>query len=174
MATFLGELEARSWTYAAPCIDHPDLNWTCGPSRGIESAATVVACLEVCASCPVRPECLDAAISDRAHTMMGVWGGTTMTERTHALALARPLVGSEAEASRLATDMLEATFGARLEMWTARTQGRTPMALIVTETIPSCDRCGQGFLWEGALCSKLCRRIAKRILVSAHREREIA
>ena len=51
---------------------------------GRENAATVVRCFEVCATCPVRAECLRDALSAR-FSAFGVWGGTTMTER-------RPLV----------------------------------------------------------------------------------
>ena len=35
--------------------------------------------LEVCASCPVRQQCLDFALLTRQHD--GVWGGATETER---------------------------------------------------------------------------------------------
>lgn len=33
---------------------------------------------ELCADCPVRPECLDYALE---HDLKGVWGGTTEQER---------------------------------------------------------------------------------------------
>jgi len=34
---------------------------------------------ELCASCPVRPECLEVALADRE--LVGLWGGTTPAER---------------------------------------------------------------------------------------------
>ncbi len=33
----------------------------------------------LCATCPVRVECLDLALAD--HTLIGLWGGTTDRER---------------------------------------------------------------------------------------------
>jgi WhiB family redox-sensing transcriptional regulator len=35
----------------------------------------------ICAGCPVRTECLDYALAD--DTLVGVWGGTSETERDH-------------------------------------------------------------------------------------------
>jgi WhiB family redox-sensing transcriptional regulator len=35
--------------------------------------------LDVCASCPVRQQCLEFALTTRQHD--GVWGGATETER---------------------------------------------------------------------------------------------
>jgi len=44
-----------------------------------DSEADAGPALSVCATCPVRNECLDWAIATRQHD--GVWGGTTESER---------------------------------------------------------------------------------------------
>ena len=44
-----------------------------------DSESEAAPALEVCASCPVRMECLEWAIATRQHD--GIWGGTTETER---------------------------------------------------------------------------------------------
>jgi WhiB family transcriptional regulator, redox-sensing transcriptional regulator len=44
-----------------------------------DSESDAAPALEVCASCPVRTQCLDWAIATRQHD--GVWGGTTESER---------------------------------------------------------------------------------------------
>ena len=44
-----------------------------------DSEADVGPALSVCATCPVRTECLDWAIATRQHD--GIWGGTTESER---------------------------------------------------------------------------------------------
>ena len=36
---------------------------------------------QMCAGCPVRQECLDAALSFGDRGVTGLWGGTTPTER---------------------------------------------------------------------------------------------
>jgi hypothetical protein len=157
-----GMLAGRTWTDDAACAGKPDLNWICSWTAGSEPVATVVACMAVCASCPVRRQCLDDAIGEQRWSVMGVWGGTTMAERTGAVSMARAL-GADDPRQDAAT-ILAATFDARRAAWVARLASRSPMALIVTEPAPACDRCGQGFLWPDALCSKLCRKIAKREL----------
>lgn len=44
-----------------------------------DSEADAGPALSVCATCPVRNECLDWAIATRQHD--GIWGGTTESER---------------------------------------------------------------------------------------------
>ena len=61
------------WWHAAACKDiDPDLFH---PSEGQSTAAARA----VCATCPVRPECLDWAL--RNGERFGVWGGTSERER---------------------------------------------------------------------------------------------
>lgn len=97
--------------------------------------ATVVRCLEVCAACPVRIECLRSALEEAAFTPVGVWGGTTQTERR--AALGRPpsdasgrRVPYDRDTIREAATTLEATLNARLDLWRARAARRaaTPSA----------------------------------------------
>lgn len=54
------------------------------PSRGVP---TVVRAKALCRECPVREECLAFALSDPE--LVGVWGGTTVKERSALRAAAR-------------------------------------------------------------------------------------
>ena len=120
VASVIGELVARAWTRQARCIDGPDLNWTCSVQRrGIEPPGTVVACIEICATCPVRRACLDDAIGEQRFTVTGVWGGTVTTERLRAVGLARrqDREAPESEIRARAAAELEATFQSRLAIW---------------------------------------------------------
>ncbi|MFC7598131.1 WhiB family transcriptional regulator [Terrabacter sp. GCM10028922] len=48
-----------------------------------ERRAQTEAARRVCASCPVRQQCLEHAL--RVPETFGIWGGTTPTERVHLL-----------------------------------------------------------------------------------------
>lgn len=66
--------EGASWAGAALCAQtDPDLFF---PERG---GASVAAAKRVCLACPVRSECLDAAL--RRRERFGVWGGLSERER---------------------------------------------------------------------------------------------
>jgi WhiB family redox-sensing transcriptional regulator len=60
------------WDFAACANSHPDLFF---PERG---QATVTA-KRICASCPVREECLEHALTNGEY--WGVWGGKSELER---------------------------------------------------------------------------------------------
>ncbi len=62
------------WREQAICIDMPPGFFY--PERSHEKAAAAKA---VCATCPVRQECLDEAIEN--NEKYGVWGGMDTTER---------------------------------------------------------------------------------------------
>jgi len=64
--------KSAPWKSAGACRDHPELNWF--PERG----EPIRAQRAVCAACPVRAECLDAAIDGHEY---GVWAGTSGRER---------------------------------------------------------------------------------------------
>jgi WhiB family redox-sensing transcriptional regulator len=66
-------LSPAAWMVDAACADaDPDLFF---PTRGRAPAAAKA----LCAACPVRPECLDYAVSNGIE--WGVWGGTSQGER---------------------------------------------------------------------------------------------
>ncbi len=70
------------WTERAACRDvpaglfYPVAHETLNARRTRESIAVAI-----CASCPVRGECLDHAL--RTHEDLGVWGGLPEGERRH-------------------------------------------------------------------------------------------
>ena len=64
-----------TWRARAACRDI-DTSWFFPDS---EVNADVAPALAVCASCPVREECLEFALTTRQDD--GVWGGTTEAER---------------------------------------------------------------------------------------------
>lgn len=68
----------RNWRRRAACVDEdPELFFPVSEvGRGARQVNQAKA---VCARCPVRERCLNAAL-DAGWT--GVWGGTTETERT--------------------------------------------------------------------------------------------
>jgi WhiB family redox-sensing transcriptional regulator len=66
---------SETWFERAACIGQRGAFF---PERGESPAAA----LELCASCPVRPECLAFAI--RNHERFGIWGGLTESERRRA------------------------------------------------------------------------------------------
>jgi hypothetical protein len=171
----LAALSDRPWTLEAACASAPyaELVWVYEPISGREPPRSVVKRFEVCATCPVRTECLTDAIGEQRHTIMGVWGGTAMTERTQAVDTLRTQLPTltEAEIRESAASVLESTFAARLAMWRQRAAGRTPMALLPEPERAFCTDCGQGYLWPDptARCTRACRKV-ERILA---RERKM-
>ena len=57
----------NDWRDNAACATRPDLDW-------FDLDCNLQACLTVCASCPVRDDCLDEAIRLDV-PVDGVWGG---------------------------------------------------------------------------------------------------
>ena len=120
--------KAMPWADRAACRDSK-LRWIIEPSNGRENAGSVTRCFDVCAECPVRPECLRYALTAE-FSVMGVWGGTTMTERRFILPQDREFIRHEdrgclreprerARQVEEAVDLLEATFAARRNGWRA-------------------------------------------------------
>jgi WhiB family transcriptional regulator, redox-sensing transcriptional regulator len=66
-----------SW-YAGAACDGMDTGWFFPTSPGSPADGRALA---VCASCPVRTECLDYALANPRQTKYGVWGGLTEEER---------------------------------------------------------------------------------------------
>ena len=62
-----------AWRAYGSCRDRPDLDWF--PGRG----APTVDQKRVCAACPVREACLDAALANGERH--GIWGGLSERER---------------------------------------------------------------------------------------------
>lgn len=80
MNTSLPALDAE-WRERAACLSFPSIlffgvddNETPVERRGREERAK-----EICASCPVRKECLDYALATKEP--YGIWGGLTEVER---------------------------------------------------------------------------------------------
>lgn len=115
------ELARRSWTREAACASgaQSDQSWVIATSYGRESALTVVECFAVCAACPVRTSCLADAVNESSWSVMGVWGGSVMSERTRAVKAARRQDpdATEAEIRERAAAELESSFQARLAIW---------------------------------------------------------
>jgi len=66
-----------SWRTQAACLDRdPSLFFL---EKGDNQTGRTRAAKAICATCPVRVECLDYAVSLRL--MYGVWGGLTYTQR---------------------------------------------------------------------------------------------
>lgn len=65
--------ERYAWRAYAACKTRPDLDWF--PGRGVPLTEQK----KVCASCPVKDACLEAAL--RNGEKDGVWGGTSERER---------------------------------------------------------------------------------------------
>jgi WhiB family redox-sensing transcriptional regulator len=114
------------WASKAACRDSK-LNWIVEPSQGRENPGTVTRCFDVCAQCPVRRECLRFAL-DAEFSVMGIWGGTTMTERRHILPLDNVSERHEnqqvarqprehARQVEEAIELFESTFAARRNGW---------------------------------------------------------
>lgn len=70
--------ELGDWKYDARCRNlDPDLFFPEG--KGIPTQRKIKLARQVCATCPVRAECLDYAL--RTGQDFGVWGGTVPMER---------------------------------------------------------------------------------------------
>jgi hypothetical protein len=155
-----------TWRDQALCVEYPDLTWVMTHTFGEERANQVVATMEVCASCPVRVECLTDTIIETRYTVDGMFGGTTMTERSRAVndrrRHARAVIDDErtewvpsahldAKDDRRirleAADDLESTFTPRLRDWKWRSSGGW-----------WCPDCGQSYLWPKAepICTRSC------------------
>lgn len=66
------------WSTQAKCLrEDPELFFTAGD--GIRSRGQIEKAQEVCATCPVRTDCLTFALTTDAQ--YGIWGGTTPRER---------------------------------------------------------------------------------------------
>jgi len=95
-------LKARKWTQQAECAKpaNSNLTWISEKSGGIEHPGTVGKLFRICAACPVRRECLEDALG-ASFTAIGIWGGTTMTERTAAMAqVAKEMAAAAAPITR--------------------------------------------------------------------------
>lgn len=67
------------WRMRAHCRDEdPELFHPGGEGRGYQRQ--IAAAKRVCGGCPVRAECLREALR-RPSVTLGIWGGTTKTER---------------------------------------------------------------------------------------------
>jgi WhiB family redox-sensing transcriptional regulator len=70
--------ERTDWRKQGACLSaDPDLFFPIS-SRGV-SATQIDRAKRVCASCPVREQCLDFALSTQQQ--FGIWGGATEDER---------------------------------------------------------------------------------------------
>lgn len=63
------------WTQLAACRTHPTAWWFPRVGQSPDSRA-----VRLCATCPVRRECLEVALADSG--LAGIWGGHTTAERT--------------------------------------------------------------------------------------------
>ncbi len=127
-------LQRRAWVTEALCARPPNdsLPWIRERSNGRETPASVLACLEVCARCPVRVECLADAVGETAITITGTFGGTTTSDRTAAIAEAHRAYKrdhpayltdiDEREIRTRAAATLEASFPDRLQDWRRKAQ----------------------------------------------------
>ncbi len=116
--SFLSALtRSHPWASDAACRDS-DAIWVLDAGHEKHQPTTVVDHLEVCATCPVRPECLRDAL-DSGFDIYGIWGGSTQNERRRYRKRADTAGG---EVIRYITrpgaaEELEATFPTRLEAW---------------------------------------------------------
>jgi hypothetical protein len=113
------------WAERAACRDS-DLTFVHDPKNETYSPVTIVRCLEVCAVCPVRRECLLSALTADVE-MVGCWGGTSTLERRRALPHppGGPLASESDRKARTRraqhlVDEFEATFAKRLEKFRGR------------------------------------------------------
>lgn len=67
-------LRRPAWMADAACREHPEVSWF--PDRGQSNDAAK----EICASCLVRCECLDWALT-QGQELQGVWGSQSQRER---------------------------------------------------------------------------------------------
>lgn len=75
-AAFMFEL--APWVKDAACRDH-DTAFFFSPKGGVWQKEQMARIIAVCEECPVREECLDAALE--RNEKHGVWGGHTVMER---------------------------------------------------------------------------------------------
>lgn len=69
----LARTDSTAWWHRAACHDRLDLDW-------IEPSAREKAlCRNICATCPVQPDCQEAAL--KAGEAWGIWGGLDPDER---------------------------------------------------------------------------------------------
>jgi len=61
------------WKTLGSCVDHSGLDW----DEEADDAAAAE-CLQICATCPVRGQCLTEALKQGEE---GIWGGTTHQQR---------------------------------------------------------------------------------------------
>lgn len=77
--------EYGAWRSKAACIGRGDISWfPSPPNRGSRASVyrrEVAAAKAVCASCPVRDECLAAALATAPTHDFGIRGGLTASER---------------------------------------------------------------------------------------------
>lgn len=69
MADITSAAPPPAWTRDAACIDYPPDWWYATRGEQLRAAKAI------CAGCPVRAQCLDAADGE------GIWGGLTTYER---------------------------------------------------------------------------------------------
>lgn len=99
-------LRQAEWLDYAACGDSdPSLFFVEGSSSDRESLGSrlALAAYELCAGCPVRPDCLDAALESESS---GAWGGTSEADRRAVADLDRAT----------AIDVLEAGLDERLRV----------------------------------------------------------
>jgi WhiB family redox-sensing transcriptional regulator len=66
-------VRTRAWTARAACRDtNTEIFFPASANEEVDALA-------ICATCPVRAQCLDYAIRNRENH--GIWGGTTPEER---------------------------------------------------------------------------------------------
>lgn len=81
ITALLDAIHAPSWRVRASCrgVDGQDFFPPSGGERRRERRQRELRAKAVCAGCPVRGECLDAALANDER--YGVWGGLTDGER---------------------------------------------------------------------------------------------
>jgi WhiB family redox-sensing transcriptional regulator len=84
------DLRLEAWTQQAACINYDPALWypeNEGPGGPGARARRTAAAKEICAGCPVRLTCLDAALAEpRGRGAYGVWGGLDEHERAQLIA----------------------------------------------------------------------------------------
>jgi transcription factor WhiB len=114
---------AMPWAKRAACAGTATNGrgtWVIEPNQERAAPSTVLKKLEICDSCPVRPECLRYAL-EATFGAWGVWGGTTGVERNALV----PREGSTGltytaerrTAVRTAEKILTASHDERLTRW---------------------------------------------------------
>lgn len=79
---------ANDWRAAGACLTaDPDLFFPV--AVGTVASRQIARAQRICASCPVKQQCLDFAMRTREST--GIWGGTTPEQRIRALRGRRPV-----------------------------------------------------------------------------------